>query len=73
MCKGKVEDFYKKLTAKTIELTDNNITYTYETSNSGNNWLLKDKDKKTDKFKENLNTDSIKDIIRSGAKLKIIE
>jgi len=71
--KGKVEDFYKKLTAKTIELTDNNITYTYETSNSGNNWLLKDKDKKTDKFKENLNTDSIKDIIRSGAKLKIIE
>ena len=71
--KGKVEDFYKNLTAKTIELTDNNITYTYETSNSGNNWLLKDKDKKTDKFKENLNTDSIKDIIRSGAKLKIIE
>lgn len=71
--KGKVEDFYKKLTAKTIELTDNNITYTYETSNSGNNWLLKDKDKKTDKFKENLNTDSVKELIRSGIKLKIIE
>ena len=71
--KGAVEKFYQKLTAKTIELTDNNITYTYETSNSGNNWLLKNKDKKTDKFKENLNTNSIKDLIRNGAKLKIIE
>jgi hypothetical protein len=71
--KGSIEDFYKKLTAKTIELTDNNITYTYETSNSGNNWLLKDNDKKTDKFKENLNTDSVKELIRSGIKLKIIE
>ena len=71
--KGAVEKFYQKLTAKTIELTDNNITYTYETSNSGNNWLLKDKDKKTDKFKENLNTNSIKELIRSGSKLKIIE
>ena len=71
--KGKVENFYDKLTAKTIELTDNNVTYTYDTSNSGNNWLLKDKDKKTEKFKENLNTDSIKELIRSGAKLKIID
>ena len=71
--KGGVEDFYRKLTAKTIELTENNITYTYQTSNSGNNWILKDKDKKTDKFKPNLNTDSIKELIKSGAKLKIIE
>lgn len=71
--KGEVEKFYQKLTTKTIELTDNNIIYKYETSNSGNNWLLKDKNKKTDKFKENLNTDSIKELIRSGVKLKIIE
>lgn len=71
--KGAVEKFYQKLTAKTIELTDNNITYKYETSNSGNNWILTDKNKKTDKFKENLNTDSVKELIRSGSKLKIIE
>ena len=71
--KGKVEDFYSKLTAKTIELTSNGNIYRYETSNSGNNWLLKDKSKKTDKFKENLNTDSIKELIRSGSKLKIID
>ena len=71
--KGPIEDFYSKLTAKTIELTLDNNTYTYETSNSGNNWLLKDKDKETDKFKENLETDEIKELIRSGAKLKIID
>ena len=71
--KGAVEDFYRKLTAKTIKLIFDNITYIYQTSNSGNNWLLKDKDKKTEKFKENLETDDIKELIRSGAKLKIIE
>jgi len=71
--RGKIEDFYSKLTAKTIKLTFNNIIYIYKTSNSGNNWLLEDNNKKTDKFKENLETDDIKELIRSGAKLKIIE
>jgi hypothetical protein len=71
--KGAVEKFYEKLTAKTIKLVDNNVTYIYVTSNSGNNWLLKEKDKKNDKFKENLETDDIKNLIRSGAKLTIIE
>lgn len=71
--KGDVENFYEKLTAKTIELEQDNETYVYQTSNSGNNWLLKNEDKKTDNFKPNLNTDSIKELIRTGAKLKIIE
>ena len=71
--KGKVEDFYKKLTAKTIKLTLDNITYIYQTSNSGNNWLLKEPEKKTSKFKENINTDDIKTLIKGGAKLKIID
>lgn len=71
--KGSVQKFYEKLTAKTIKLTYDNVIYIYQTSNSGNNWLLKDKSKKTDKFKENLNTDSIKELIKSGAKLKIID
>jgi hypothetical protein len=70
---GPVENFYAKLTAKTIKLTFDDVTYIYQTSNSGNNWALKDKKKKTDKFKENLNTTSIKELIRSGAKLKIID
>lgn len=71
--KGDVQDFYDKLTAKTIKLTYDDVTYIYQTSNSGNNWLLKNKDKKTDKFKENLETTDIKQLIRDGAKLKIIE
>jgi len=71
--KGSVENFYEKLTAKTIKLTENGIKYIYQTSNSGNNWILKDENKKTNKFKKNLETDDIKNIIKSGAKLKIIE
>lgn len=71
--KGGVENFYEKLTAKTIKLVFDNIVYIYTTSNSGNNWLLKDKSKKNDKFKINLETDDIKNLIRDGAKLKIIE
>ena len=71
--KGAIKNFYEKLTAKKIELTYNNITYTYETSNSGNNWLLVNKEEENDNFKENLETDDIKNLIRSGAKLKIIE
>lgn len=70
---GKIEDFYAKLTAKTIKLTFDDVTYIYITSNSGNNWILKDKSKKTEKFKENLETNEIKQLIRNGAKLKIIE
>jgi len=73
LIKGKVEDFYKKLTAKTIKLTQDNITYIYQTSNSGNNWILKETEKKTSKFKENISTDEIKSLIKDGAKLKIID
>lgn len=71
--KGNVDDFYKKLTAKTIKLTFDDVTYIYQTSNSGNNWILKDKQKKNDKFKENLENEEIKNLIRNGAKLNIIE
>lgn len=70
--KGKVENFYEKLTAKTIKLVKDNVTYIYQTSNSGNNWLLKDKNKRNEDFKENLETDEIKELVRSGAKLTIM-
>lgn len=71
--KGAIKNFYEKLTAKKIDLTKNNTTYRYETSNSGNNWLLSDKNQKNDEFKENLETEDIKNLIRSGIKLNIIE
>jgi len=71
--KGNVDEFYDKLTAKTIKLTEDDVTYIYKTSNSGNNWILKDEDKKNDKFKENIETDDIKSLIKGGSKLKIID
>lgn len=71
--KGSIQNFYEKLTAKTIKLIQDNVTYIYETSNSGNNWILKDKNKKTDNFKENLTTDEIKQLVKNGAKFKIID
>jgi len=70
--KGAVKKFYEKLTAKTIELNFNNNIYKYETSNSGNNWILQS-DNKNDKFKENLETEDIKNLIKDGAKLRIIK
>ena len=70
--KGAIKNFYEKLTAKKIELSDGDTTYEYETSNSGNNWLLTNNEK-NDKFKENLETEDIKELIRNGAKLKIIK
>jgi len=71
--KGNVDKFYDKLTAKEIHLTDNNTTYIYFTSNSGNNWVLQNSDKRTNDFKNNLETDDIKELIKNGAKLKIIK
>lgn len=71
--KGNIDKFYEKLTAKTIKLTKDKVTYIYQTSNSGNNWILKDNSKKNDEFKENLETKDIKLLIKNGAKLKIID
>lgn len=73
LIKGDVDKFYEKLTAKTIKLTKDEVTYIYYTSNSGNNWILKNKEKKNTTFKENLETDDIKNLIRNGSKLKIID
>lgn len=67
-----VNNFYDNLTAKEIKLSHNDTTYIYSTSNSGNNWELKNSDKKNDNFKENIETDDIKKLIKNGAKLKII-
>lgn len=68
--KGSVKNFYDELTAKTIELTDDNEKYIYKTSNSGNNWELEGDE--TGKFKEILDNDEVKDLIKSGTKIKII-
>jgi hypothetical protein len=71
--KGNIKNFYDKLTAKTIKLTYDDVVYIYDTSNSGNNWILKDKQKRNIDFKETLETPDIKNLIKKGASLKIIE
>lgn len=71
--KGSVNNFYEKLTAKEIKLVENDVIYIYQTSNSGNNWQLKDKSKKNFKFKEFLETNEIKELVQNNVKLTIIK
>lgn len=71
--KGSVNNFYEKLTAKEIKLVENDVIYIYQTSNSGNNWQLKDKSKKNYKFKEFLETTEIKELVQNNVKLTIIK
>lgn len=71
--KGSVNNFYEKLTAKEIKLVENDVIYIYQTSNSGNNWQLKDKSKKNYKFKEFLETNEIKELVQNNVKLTIIK
>lgn len=71
--KGSVNNFYEKLTAKEIKLVENDVIYIYQTSNSGNNWQLKDNSKKNYKFKEFLETNEIKELVQNNVKLTIIK
>lgn len=51
-----IKKFYDKLSSKTIEIIDNNTkdSYIYITSNSGNDWELKNLNDETDIFKRYL-------------------
>ena len=60
-----IKKFYDKLTNKTIELKRGDKSYIYFTSNSGNDWQLKNIENKDDKFKDYLNNDEIKVILKS--------
>lgn len=60
-----IKKFYDKLTNKTIELKRGDKSYIYFTSNSGNDWQLKNIENKDDQFKDYLNNDEIKVILKS--------
>jgi hypothetical protein len=60
-----IKKFYDKLTNKTIELKRGEKSYIYFTSNSGNDWQLQNADVKDDSFKEFMNNDEIKIILKS--------
>lgn len=57
-----MKHFYSKLTNKTIEFRKNDKIYIYNTSNSGNDWLLQSLDG-SDDFKKHLTNDDIKVIL----------
>lgn len=60
-----IKKFYDKLTNKTIELKRGDKSYIYFTSNSGNDWQLQNADVKDGSFKEFMNNDEIKIILKS--------
>lgn len=59
-----MKNFYTKLTSKTVEIKQNDKTYIYNTSNSGNDWLLQNTDEKNDTFKEGMTNNDIKAILK---------
>lgn len=59
-----INDFYEKLTDSTIEISKGNKTYVYNTSNSGNNWELKNANLVKGKFKDDLDVDQMKDLLK---------
>jgi len=65
-----INDFYQKLTDSTIEITKGNKTYIYNTSNSGNNWELRNANLVKGKFKDDLDIDQMNDLLKDR-KIKI--
>jgi hypothetical protein len=59
-----IEEFYRKLTNSTIEIDKDNKTYIYNTSNSGNNWDLKNPKYVNKKFKDSIDDDELSDLIK---------
>ena len=71
---GNIRNFFEKMTSRTIEIKDNGVKYIYLTSNSGNNWILQNIEDKTDKFKETLEKDELRNILKQkNLELNIIE
>jgi hypothetical protein len=59
-----IRNFYDRLTNKTVELKKGDKTYIYFTSNSGNNWQLQNLEVADNIFKDLLDNEEIKMILR---------
>ena len=57
--------FYELLTDKTIEIQKGKKEYIYQTSNSGNNWELKNPNQVKGKFKDELDSDEIDSLLKN--------
>jgi hypothetical protein len=60
-----INDFYEKLTDSSIELSKGKKSYIYNTSNSGNNWDLKNANIVKGKFKQELDSDQMKKLLKN--------
>ena len=58
-----VKKFYDKLTSRTIEITDADQNYIYQTSN-GNEWVLQNVDKENDTFKRTFRKEELQELLR---------
>ena len=67
--KDDVKKFCDKLTSRTIEIVDGDQNYIYTTSN-GNEWILQNKDKINDIYKETFRKEELEDLVKDK-KIKI--
>jgi hypothetical protein len=58
-----VKKFYDKLTSRTIEITDADQNYIYQTSN-GNEWVLQNTDKENDTFKKTFRKNELQELLK---------
>lgn len=58
-----VKKFYDKLTSRTIEITDADQNYIYQTSN-GNEWVLQNSDKENDVYKKTFRREELQDLLK---------
>ncbi len=59
-----INKFYEMLTDKTIELQKGNKEYIYQTSNSGNNWELKNPNQVKGDFKDTMDYEEIDGLLK---------
>lgn len=62
--KDSINEFYELLTNKTIKIEKGNNEYIYKTSNSGNNWELKNPNKINKTFKKSIDKEELNNILK---------
>ncbi len=58
-----VKKFYDKLTSRTIEITDGDQNYIYQTSN-GNEWVLQNIDKENDVYRKTFRKEELQELLK---------
>jgi hypothetical protein len=60
-----IRRFYDGLSTRTIEIIYDDVNYIYMTSNSGENWILKNIEKETDTFKRDLSIEELRELLKN--------